>query len=88
MHPDSSIHWAAYPALYVAGAFALGIVGASVSEAASFSLWLGGAGGGVAMFAGLQWWDRTRLVTLAPLGRALAIGVVVGCAGGHPPRDA
>ena len=82
MHPDSSIHWAAYPALYVAGAFALGIVGASVSEAASFSLWLGGAGGGVAIFAGLQWWDRTRLVTLAPLGRALAIGVVVGCAGG------
>ncbi len=82
MDPDSSVHWGAYPALYVAVAFALGVFGNSVFEGVPFSLWLGGAGAGLALFAGMQWWDRTRLVTLAPLGRVLAAIVVVGCAGG------
>ena len=82
MDPDSSVHWGAYPALYVAVAFALGVFGNSVFEGVPFSFWLGGAGAGLALFAGMQWWDRTRLVTLAPLGRVLAAIVVVGCAGG------
>jgi len=82
MDPDSSVHWGAYPSVYVAVAFALGVLGASVFELDSFSLWLAGAGSGLVLFAGMQWWDRTRLVTLAPLGRVLAVAVVVGCAGG------
>ncbi len=82
MDPDSSVHWGAYPALYVAVAFALGVFGNSVFAGVPFSLWLGGAGAGLALFAGMQWWDRARLVTLAPLGRVLAAVVVVGCAGG------
>ncbi|WP_263784285.1 DNA internalization-related competence protein ComEC/Rec2 [Salinibacter grassmerensis] len=82
MDPDSSVHWGAYPAVYVAVAFTLGVLGGSMFESAVFSVWLSGAGGGVVLFAGAQWWDRSRLVTLAPLGRVLAIAVVVGCAGG------
>ncbi|MEF8815733.1 MAG: DNA internalization-related competence protein ComEC/Rec2 [Salinibacter sp.] len=82
MRPDSQIQWTAYPALLMAGAFAFGITGASVIRSDSLLLWLGGAGSGVAMFAGMQWWDQTRLVTLGPLGSVLAIALVVGCAGG------
>ncbi|WP_103020911.1 DNA internalization-related competence protein ComEC/Rec2 [Salinibacter altiplanensis] len=82
MRSDSSIQWSAYPALCVAGAFALGIVGASRLVAASFFLWLGGVGGGLALFVGMQWWDRTRLVTLAPLGRTFAVMLVMCAAGG------
>ncbi len=82
MDPDSSVHWSAYPALHVAVAFALGVSGSSMFEVVPVPLWLGGAGGGLALFVGMQWWDRTRLVTLAPLGRVLAAVVVVGCAGG------
>ncbi len=82
MRPDSSVHLTAYPALLMAGAFALGIVAASVLDLGSLPLWISGAGGGIAMFAGLQWWDRMRLVTLAPLGRVVAVLLVAGCAGG------
>ncbi len=82
MRPDSPIHWSAYPALLIAGAFALGIVGGSVLGSGFVSLWLGGAGVGLATFVGVQWWDRTRLVTLAPLGRIVAMVLIAGCAGG------
>ena len=82
MRPDSSIHWSAYPALLIAGAFVLGIVGESVLGSGIVSLWLGGAAVGLGAFVGVQWWNRTRLVTLAPLGRIAAVVLIVGCAGG------
>ena len=82
MRPDSSIHWSAYPALLIAGAFVLGIVGESVLGSGTVSLWLGGAVVGLGAFVGVQWWNRTRLVTLAPLGRIAAVVLIVGCAGG------
>lgn len=82
MRPGSSVHWSAYPALFFAGAFALGVLGESVLGSESVLLWLGGAGAGVAAFVGVQWWDRTRLVTLAPLGRIAAVVLIMGCAGG------
>ena len=82
MRPDSSVHWSAYPALVIAGAFALGIGGASGLGSRSVSLWLGGAGVGLVVFVGVQWWDRMRLVTLAPLGRIIAVLLIAGCAGG------
>lgn len=82
MRPDSSVHWSAYPALLLAGAFALGIVGESASELRTVTPWLGGAGVGLVGFISVQWWDQTRLVTLAPLGRIAAVMLIVGCAGG------
>jgi len=82
VRPGSSVHWSAYPALFIAGAFALGVLGESALGSESVFLWLGGAGAGLAVFVGVQWWDRTRLVTLAPLGRIVAVVLIVGCAGG------
>ncbi len=82
MRPGSSVHWSAYPALLIAGAFALGILVDSAFDSEFASLWFGGAGVGLVAFAGAQWWDRTRLVTLAPLGRIAAVVLVVGCTGG------
>ena len=66
----------------MAGAFALGIVGGSVFEWMPPSAWLGGAALGLAGFGAVEWWDRTRLVTLAPLGRAVALALVTSFAGG------
>lgn len=82
MRPDSSVHLTTYPALLVAGAFALGIGGASALDVRSVPLWLAGVASGLTLFAGMQWWDRARLVTLAPLGRVMAVLLVASCAGG------
>jgi len=82
MRPDSSIHWSAYPALFVAGAFAGGIVLDAGVGIGSTLLWSGGAVGGLILFGGMQWWDRRRMVTLAPLGRIGAVLLMVVCAGG------
>lgn len=82
MRPDSSIHWSAYPALLIAGAFALGIVGESVLTVGAVTPWVGGAGVGIALFMVVQWRDRARIVSLAPLGRIVALVLVMSCAGG------
>ena len=82
MRPGSSVQWTAYPALIVAGAFALGIVGASALGPGSLVVWLAGAGGGLVGAAAAEWWHRTRLVTLAPFARVVAVVLVAGCAGG------
>lgn len=37
---------------------------------------------GIGLFVAGQWWARTQLVTLAPLGRIGAVVLVMGCAGG------
>lgn len=81
MRPGSSVHWSAYPALLLAGGFALGIVGDFLLSP-GISLWIGGVGGGLAVFGGAQWWARTRLVTLAPLGRVAAVVLIAISAGG------
>lgn len=51
-------------------------------ESGAVPLWLGGAGVGILLFVAVQWRARTRLVTLAPLGRIVAVVLVMGCAGG------
>jgi competence protein ComEC len=81
MRPDSSIHWSAYPALLGAVAFAVGIGGRAAVGTGGPLLWSGGVGAGVAGFAALQWWDRRRLVTLAPLGRVGVALLLVASAG-------
>ncbi len=82
MRPDASLHWFAYPALLMAGAFALGVVGESVVASTAVLPWVGGAGAGIALFVFVEWRDRTRIVTLAPLGRIVAVVLIMGCAGG------
>ncbi|PSQ79764.1 MAG: DNA internalization-related competence protein ComEC/Rec2 [Bacteroidetes bacterium QH_6_63_17] len=66
----------------MAGAFAIGIVGEFVFATRAVIPWVGGAGAGIALFVFVQWWDRTQIVTLAPLGRIVAIVLILGCAGG------
>ena len=82
MQPDSSIHWSAYPALLVAGAFALGISIQSSGVGSAPLLWCVGVAIGCLLFVAAELWDARRLVTLAPLGRITALTIVVVCAGG------
>ncbi len=82
MHPNSSIHWSAYPALLLAGAFAGGVALNAQAGIEEVLVWSGGVGLGVVLFAGMQWWDRRRMVTLASLGRIVAVLLMVGSAGG------
>ena len=90
MRPDSSIHWSSYPALLVAGAFAAGVMLDAMKMGGGALLWSGGVAVGLVLFGGLQWWDRRRLVTLAPLGRIGAVLLMVVGAGGarHAAYDA
>lgn len=82
MRPDSSIHWSAYPSLLLACAFAAGIGLGRLAGVGMMPLWLVGVGLGGIGFAAAQWWAQRGLVTLGPLGRVLAIAVLVVCAGG------
>jgi len=82
MDPDSSIQWSTYPALLVAAAFAGGILVERGAGTGGGALWLAGLGMGGTGFAAAWWWERRRLVSLAPLGRVAAVGVVALCAGG------
>lgn len=82
MRPDSTIQWSAYPALLLFGAFAVGISLATVMEWAHVFVWGGSAAAGVVLVVLSEWWDRRRMVSLAPLGRVTAILVVAVCAGG------
>lgn len=90
MRPDSSIHWSAYPALLVAGAFAVGVVLDAAGIGVGMFFWSSGVGAGLVLFCGMQWWDRRRMVTLAPLGRIGAVFLMVVSAGGarHAGHDA
>jgi competence protein ComEC len=82
MRPDSSIQWSAYPALLVAAAFATGILVESGVGTGRTVFWVAGVGLGSAGFAGAWWWERQRLVSLAPLGRLAAVVAIGLCAGG------
>ena len=82
MRPDSTIHWSTYPALLLAGVFAVGVGLQRGLGAPAVTPWLVGAGSGAVLFAATDGWSRRRLVTLAPLGRVAAVALVVLCAGG------
>jgi len=90
MRPNSSIHWSAYPALLLAGAFATGVVLDAAGIGGGLLTWSAGVVVGLAVYAGMQWWDRRRMVTLAPLGRIGAVALLVISAGGarHALYDA
>ncbi len=82
MRPTSTIQWTAYPALLLAGAFAVGIVAAEAGTASDVRLWWGVAAGGLALWTGSMWWEQQRLVTLAPLARTGGLLLLVAAAGG------
>ena len=80
--PPAAIAWSAYPAALGAGCFALGILGATAWPGPGVGAWgLGLAAAGA--LAGLAvWHGRRRLVSLAPLGLALAAALGAVAAGG------
>jgi len=82
MRSGSRIHWSGYPSLLAAGGFAAGIVLGGRWGGAGVFFWLGVLGVGFAGFGLAHVWDQRRLVSLAPLGRVVAAGVVVVGAGG------
>ncbi|MFO8099565.1 MAG: DNA internalization-related competence protein ComEC/Rec2 [Salinibacter sp.] len=81
MRPGTHVHWSAYPSLLVAGAFAFGIALGHLGGPGSVGSWIGGTAVGLAVFAGADWWDRRRMVTLGPLGRVVGLVILVVCAG-------
>lgn len=81
MRADSSIHWSAYPALFLAGLFAIGIV-LERSIPLGVLVWGAGVVSGAVAFAITQWLPRRQLVTLRPLAQTVIIVLVVVCVGG------
>jgi len=94
MQPDSRIHWSSYPALLLAVAFAAGIVWESFATIGLVA-WMAGAGAGAIVGLGSYFYGRQHLVSLAPLGRVVALAALAVCAGGArqaaylspPPRS-
>ena len=82
MRPDSSIQWSAYPALLLAAAFATGVLGEEMLAGGGVAPWGAGVGVGIVAFGLSWWWERRRLVSLAPLGRIGAVVLVGVCVGG------
>jgi len=81
MRSDSRIHWASYPALLLAGAFAVGIIFESTATV-GVEGWLGSAVVGLGVWLGAAIWDRRRLVTLAPLLGVGALALLAVSTGG------
>ncbi len=87
MRSDSTIHWSAYPALLLSAVFAGGILlEGAVGRASLFEWGMGVVGAGL-ISAAAEWRARRRLVSLAPLARVAAIGLMVLCAGGVRHAD-
>lgn len=82
MQGSPSIRWNAYPALFLAAAFALGIGMAEAYRTVSTPIWLAAALGGWLAGGALLNWPRRRLVTLRPLWITLVVGFCVLAAGG------
>jgi len=70
---DSSIHWSAYPALFLAASLSVGIVFVAAGGLSSVWAWFAVAGIGGVLWAGAWWDDRRRLVSLASLCRVASI---------------
>lgn len=82
MRRNTSIRWNAYPALLLAGGFALGIWGATEDVAPADSTWVLAALVSVGLATVALAWPRRRLVTLAPLGAVTALGLAAVALGG------
>ena len=82
MRPDSRIHWSSYPALFLVGAVAAGILLNHFAGPESVSTWLVGAGAGLVIAGAAEWWEHRRMVSLGPLGRVVGLVLLLVCAGG------
>ncbi len=87
MRPDSSIQWAAYPALLLAACLAVGIVleshaGGVLASGKTWWSWGLVIAAGLALWAVAAWTERRRLVTLAPLTRLGGLLLLAIAAGG------
>ncbi|NBC84884.1 MAG: DUF4131 domain-containing protein, partial [Bacteroidetes bacterium] len=76
MRADSSIHWATYPALLVAGALSAGILLAEQGWLRPWWTWGAGATIGILIYGLAVWDDRRRLVSLGVLGRLAAVALL------------
>ena len=76
MRPNAPLHWNAYPALLLALSVACGIVLATFVQGTGIVpwTWVGGLGGGLAL--GSIFWERKRLVSMAPLVRTVGLGLL------------
>jgi len=79
---SSPIQWSAYPALLISVAFATGILVEEAVGTIGIAFWGMGIGTGVLGFAAAWWWERRRLVSLAPIGRFGAIAILSLSVGG------
>ena len=94
MSSHSPVHWNSYPALGLAGCFAVGIIAATGLPEVPALVWGIGAAGSVLSGLGALWWTGRRLVSLAPLAVVAAVGASVLLAGAawtatmhtHPPH--
>lgn len=82
MRPDTFIRWNAYPAMLLAGSFALGVWSAAMWTDLTVHFWLPAAAVGMAFAGFLLGWPHRRLVTLAPLGVVLTLGFTAAALGG------
>lgn len=81
MRPDSSVQWNAYPAGWLAGALAVGIVLAHATGTGPL-VWIVGGGSLLVMVALLLHQARHRLVSGLPLAATTVVALAVVCAGG------
>lgn len=81
MRPDSSVQWNAYPAGWLAGALAVGIVLAQATGTRPLG-WIVAGGGLLVVTALLLHQARRRLVSGLPLAATGAVALAVVCAGG------
>lgn len=82
MRSDTAIHWSAYPALLSALFFAAGVALRAATGWGGPGPWLAVVAAGVAGAVGIEWWAQSSMVSLAPLGRVVAVALVVCAAGG------
>jgi len=73
---DSSIQWATYPALLVAGALSAGILLAEQGWLRPWGTWSAGAAVSILIYGLAVWDDRRRLVSLGVLGRLVAAALL------------
>jgi len=82
MRSNTAIHWSAYPALLSALFFAAGVTLQAAVGGDGPGPWLAAVATGLAGAVGVEWWSHSNMVSLAPLGRIVAVALVVCAAGG------
>ncbi len=80
--PHRPIRWRARPALVLAGCLAAGVWSARALPSLSFVHWVAVVGTAAVVVGASGWWRGQRLVSLAPTGLTLGLGLLVVALGG------